>query len=267
MTRSISFSRPITGSSLPSRACWVRLRPNWSSTSDDDGAPSPRPPSCPPPTPYPKTPSRRARQQLQDLLAHPVQIRPQLDQDLGGHALTLTDQAEQDVLGADVVVAQLQRLAQRELQDLLGPRRERDVPARRLLTLPDDLLDLPTDALQGDPERLQGLRGHPLTLGDQTKEDVLGADVVVVEHPGLFLGQDDNPPRSVGEPLKHRAPRPPRRTAAPALHRVRPHHSMNRPRAQRCWSTRRRGPARIAEALACGGPVDEAFRVTISDCR
>ncbi len=28
-TRSISFSRPITGSSLPSRASWVRSRPNW----------------------------------------------------------------------------------------------------------------------------------------------------------------------------------------------------------------------------------------------
>jgi hypothetical protein len=25
----------------------------------------------------------------------------------------------------------------------------------------------------------------------------------VVEHPGLFLGQDDNPSRSVGEPLEH----------------------------------------------------------------
>ena len=38
MTRSISFSRPITGSSLPSLAACVRLRPNWSSTSEDDGA-------------------------------------------------------------------------------------------------------------------------------------------------------------------------------------------------------------------------------------
>ena len=47
MTRSISFSRPMTGSSLPSRADWVRLRPNWSSTSDDDGVPSPRPPVLP----------------------------------------------------------------------------------------------------------------------------------------------------------------------------------------------------------------------------
>ena len=38
MTRSISFSRPITGSSLPSRAAAVRLRPNWSSMTEAEGA-------------------------------------------------------------------------------------------------------------------------------------------------------------------------------------------------------------------------------------
>ncbi|GAA2607126.1 hypothetical protein GCM10010411_46700 [Actinomadura fulvescens] len=32
---------------------------------------------------------------------------------------------------------------------------------------------------------------------------MLGADVVVVEHPGLFLSQNDNPPRAVGKPLEH----------------------------------------------------------------
>ena len=37
MTRSISLSRPMTGSSLPSRASWVRLRPNWSSTGEPEG--------------------------------------------------------------------------------------------------------------------------------------------------------------------------------------------------------------------------------------
>ena len=47
MTRSISCSRPTTGSSLPSRACWVRLRPNWSSTSDDEGASAPLPAGAP----------------------------------------------------------------------------------------------------------------------------------------------------------------------------------------------------------------------------
>ena len=37
MTRSISRSRPMTGSSFFSRASWVRLRPNWSRTSDPVG--------------------------------------------------------------------------------------------------------------------------------------------------------------------------------------------------------------------------------------
>ena len=144
-----------------------------------------------------------AGEQLDDLLADPVEVGAELDQHLGGDALALADQPEQDVLRADVVVAELQRLAQRQLQHLLGPRRERDVPARRLLALADDLLDLLADALEGDAEALQGLRGDALTLVDQAEQDVLGADVVVVEHPGLFLGQDDNPSRSVGEPLEH----------------------------------------------------------------
>ena len=144
-----------------------------------------------------------AGEQLDDLLADPVEVGAELDQHLGGDALALADQAEQDVLGADVVVAELQRLAQRELEDLLGARRERDVPARRLLALADDLLDLRADGLQRDAEALQSLGGDALTLVDQTQEDVLGADVVVAEHPGFFLRQDDHPAGSVCEPLEH----------------------------------------------------------------
>jgi hypothetical protein len=63
-----------------------------------------------------------AGEQLDDLLAHPVQVGAELDQHLGGDALALTDEAEQDVLGADVVVAELQRLAQGQLEHLLGAR-------------------------------------------------------------------------------------------------------------------------------------------------
>ena len=144
-----------------------------------------------------------AVEQLDDLLAHLVQVGAELDEHLGGNALTLADEAEQDVLGADVVVAELQRLAQRQLEHLLGTRGERDVPARRLLALADDLFDLLAHGVEGDPERLERLRGDSFALVDQTEQDVLGADVVVVEHPGLFLGQDDDATRTVGEPLEH----------------------------------------------------------------
>ena len=53
-----------------------------------------------------------ARQQLDDLLADAAEVGAELDEHLGGDALALADEAEQDVLGADVVVAELQRFAQ-----------------------------------------------------------------------------------------------------------------------------------------------------------
>src|SRR5689334_24054720 len=93
-------------------------------------------------------PARRGRllalvamEQLNDLLADPVQVGTQLDQHLSGNALALTDEAKQDVLGTDVVVAELQGLPQRELKHLLRTRGEGDVPGRRLLSLADDLLN------------------------------------------------------------------------------------------------------------------------------
>jgi hypothetical protein len=150
------------------------LRPNWSSTRE-----------------------------LEDLLADAVEVGAQLHEDLGGDALALADEPEQDVLGADVVVAELQRLAQAQLEDLLGARREGDVAAGGLLALADDLLHLLAHGVQGDAEGLHRLGGDALPLVDQAEEDVLGPDVVVVEHPGLFLSQDDDAAGAVGEPLEH----------------------------------------------------------------
>ena len=197
ITRSISFSRPITGSSLPSRAAAVRFRPNWSSMTEAEGAVPDGAPAAA------GSVARGARQQLDHLLADPAGVSAQLDEHLGGDALALTDQAEQDVLGADVVVTEGQGLPQRQLEDLRGARSEGDVPGGFLLALAGDLPDVLADRLQADPQRLKGLGGDAVALADQAEQDVLGADVVVTEHPGLFLSQDRNPPRPVGEPLEH----------------------------------------------------------------
>ena len=149
-----------------------------------------------------------SRQQLDDLLAHPVEVGAELDQHLGGDALALADEAEQDVLGPDVVVAELQRLAQAQLEHLLGAGGEGDVAGRGLLALADDLLDLLAHGVQGDPEALQSLGSDTLTLVDQAEQDVLGPDVVVVEHARFLLRKHDHPAGPVGEPFEHRsAPR------------------------------------------------------------
>ena len=150
-----------------------------------------------------------ARQELDDLLADPREVGAQLDQHLGRDALALADEAEEDVLGADVVVAELQRLAQRQLEDLLGAGRERDVPRGRRAALADDLLDLLAYGLEADAQRLERLGRDTLTLVDEAEQDVLGADVVVVEEPGFLLGQDHDPSRPVGEPFEQETCLPP----------------------------------------------------------
>ena len=83
-----------------------------------------------------------AREQLDDRLADLVELRSELLEHLGGHALPFADQAEKDVLRTDVVVAELKRFTQRQLEDLLRPRRERDMSAWCLRALPDDLDNL-----------------------------------------------------------------------------------------------------------------------------
>ena len=53
-----------------------------------------------------------ALEQIHHVAANAGKIAPETDQHLGGHALTFAHQAQQDVLGADVVVTELQSLPQ-----------------------------------------------------------------------------------------------------------------------------------------------------------
>jgi hypothetical protein len=103
------------------------------------------------------------------------------------------------VLGADVVVTQRERLAQRELEHLLRARGKRDLARRDLVALADDSGDLGAYFLDGDVERLEHACGEPLLLAEQAQQDVLGADVVVLQRAGLVLRKDDYLPRSLGE--------------------------------------------------------------------
>jgi hypothetical protein len=185
MIRSISVWRPTTGSSLPSWACFVKFRPNWSRSFEDFDF-SPRP-------------AARARlaaagtgEHADDLVADLLRVGVEVEQDPRGDALVLADEAEQDVLGADVVVAEGERFAQRELEHLLRARRERDLAGRDLVALADDARHLRPHFLHRDVERLEYPRRETLLLAKQAEQDVLGADVVVLERARLVLGEDDD---------------------------------------------------------------------------
>ena len=111
------------------------------------------------------------------------------------------------MLGADVVVPELERLPQRHLEHGLGPGREGDVPGRRLPAVTDDRLDVGPGPLERHAERLQCRRRDTLALVDEPQQDVLGPDVVVVEEAGLLLGEDDHWTCPVREPFEHSTPR------------------------------------------------------------
>jgi hypothetical protein len=107
------------------------------------------------------------------------------------------------VFGADVVVTQAGGLREGSVPKPSLPGGERNVTGGCLLALANDFLNLLAHGLERNLERFESFRGNTFTLVNQAQEDVLGADVVVVEHLGFFLSQNNDAPSAVGKPLKH----------------------------------------------------------------
>src|SRR5262249_35639503 len=109
-----------------------------------------------------------------------------------------------------------------QLKDFLRSRGERDVPRRGLLAPANNLFYLLPHYFELDAKPCQRPGCDAFALVNETEQKVLSADVVVVEHPGLFLSQDHNPSRPVGKPLEHaalriRAGQPPSARPRPAV--------------------------------------------------
>ena len=143
------------------------------------------------------------REHPDHLVADLLRIGVEIEQDAGRDTLVLAHQTEQDVLRADVVVAKAERLAQRELEHLLCPRRERYLAGRDFLAGADDPHHLCTDTLNCDVKRLEHARRKALFFAQEAEQDVLGADVVVLERPRLFLRQYDNLAGTLCKSLEH----------------------------------------------------------------
>jgi hypothetical protein len=145
----------------------------------------------------------RAGEHADDLVADLLRVGVEVEEDARGNALVLANEAEQDVLGADVVMAKGERLAQGELEHLLGARGERDLAGGDLLAGAHDADDLGADALHGDVQALEDASGEALLLAEETEQDVLGTDVIVLEGSGFLLREDDHLTCSLCESLEH----------------------------------------------------------------
>ena len=143
-------------------------------------------------------------EQRQRLLPDLVEPRAQRLENLGGDGLAFLHQPEQQVLGADVVVAELARFLDRQLQHALRLRGERDLTERqRLREAGQGPLDLRLHRFEPQPETLQHRGGDALAVTDEPEQDVLGTDEVVAETSRLLTRQDDDPSRPFGESFKH----------------------------------------------------------------
>ena len=110
--------------------------------------------------------------------------------------------------------------------------RERDLAGRDLVALADDAGDLRAHLLDRDVERLEHARGETFLLAQQPEQDVLGADVVVLERPRLVLCENDDLASSLCESLEHSMPLcRPVAASTIALIRVRPSY----PRPAAVW--------------------------------
>src|SRR5262249_41800689 len=144
----------------------------------------------------------RPGEHADDLVADLLRVGVEVEQDARGDALVLPDEAEQDVLGPDVVVTQRESLAQRELEHLLRARRERDLPRRALVALADDSRHLRAHLFHGDVEGFEHARCQALLLAEKAEQDVLRADVVVLQRPRLVLREYHDLPRSFSKALE-----------------------------------------------------------------
>jgi hypothetical protein len=137
-----------------------------------------------------------------DLVANLLRIGVEVEQDPCGDTLVLAHEPEEDVLGPDVVVTEREGLAQRQLEHLLGARRERDLAGGDLVTLADDARHLRAHLFHRDVERLEYAGGETLLLAKEAQKDVLRADVVVLQGSRLVLGENHDLPCPLGESLE-----------------------------------------------------------------
>ena len=132
-------------------------------------------------------------------MADLVEVDAERLEDAGGDALALADEAEQQMLRADVVVAEAAGLVDRQLDDPLRAWRQPDLADDRPIAAADDELDRGPDLGQLDVHVLEDARRDALALADEPEEQVLRADVVVVEALRLVLRECQDLARAIRE--------------------------------------------------------------------
>ena len=143
-------------------------------------------------------------EQVEHLFANILEFQAEVHQHLGRHSLLFPQQPQQQVLGPHVVVVEVLGFLESVLDHLLRPRRlgqfaHGDHVGTRL----DNLLDFKPNLAEIDVEVFQHVGGNTRAFLDQPQQNVLGADVLVVEPLGLLVGQLHHLACPIGETFVH----------------------------------------------------------------
>ena len=141
----------------------------------------------------------RLREDARGFAAHPFQVHAKALEHARRDTLALAHEAEQKVLGPDVVMVEPARLVDGKLDHLLGTGRQPDLAEDGAVTAPDDEFDGRANLAQLHPQVGEHLRGDAVPFPDQAQEQVLRADVVVVEPLRLLLSQCQDAASSLSE--------------------------------------------------------------------
>jgi hypothetical protein len=99
-------------------------------------------------------------------------------------------------------VVEAPRFFDGQFDDLLGSRGQTNLAAGRLLTAADDELYCGTDFAQFDAEVVQDLGGDSVAFTHKAQEEVLGANVVVIEPLRFLLGKSQDAASSLCKLVK-----------------------------------------------------------------
>ncbi len=144
----------------------------------------------------------RSREDLDDLEASFLEIDAQFLEDPGRDPLTFPDEAQQEMLGADIVMTETASLIYCQLDHLFGSGCQSDLASYLSLARANDELDRAANFGQLDSQVREDFGGDSLTLSDQAKQEMFGADVVVVEALGLLLSQGEDLASALGKSVE-----------------------------------------------------------------
>ena len=138
--------------------------------------------------------------------ADALEVDAEAFEDAGRDAFAFADESQEQVLGADVAVVEAAGLIDGELDDLLRSWREADLAEDGAVATSNDELDRGADLVQLHAQVGKHLGGDAIAFAHQSEEDVLGADIVVVEAVGFFLCERQHAACALGElvePIGH----------------------------------------------------------------